>query len=73
MVFSLKKNYFDNQNKIKTAQRWAWLTVPVKYRFGQKLNEVEIGNHIMKDYRNILKKLKKENYENNNPKCKTLF
>lgn len=39
-----EKNYFDNRNKIKTAQGWTWITVPVKYKFGQKLNEVEIDN-----------------------------
>lgn len=39
-----EKNYFDNRNKIKTAQGWTWITVPVKYKFGQKLNEVEIEN-----------------------------
>ena len=41
-----QKNYFDNRNKIKTKKGWIWLTVPVKYRFGQKLNEVEIENNI---------------------------
>lgn len=39
-----EKNYFDNRNKIKTAKGWAWVTVPVKHSFGQKLNEVAIDN-----------------------------
>ena len=41
-----KKNEFQNRNKIKTAQGWRWLTVPVKYHFPQKINEVKINNQI---------------------------
>lgn len=41
-----EKNYFDNRNKIKTADGWMWLTVPVKVTFGQKLNEVVIENNL---------------------------
>jgi len=57
-----EKNYFDNRNKIKTSQGWAWLTVPVKYRFGQKLNEVEINNEEKwkeKHYKSLLLNYKK--------------
>lgn len=39
-----KKNEWQNRNRIKTAQGWQWLTVPVLYRFPQKIREVEI-NH----------------------------
>ena len=35
-----KKNEWQNRNKILTATGWQWLTVPVKYNFGQKINEV---------------------------------
>jgi len=38
-----KKNEWQNRNRIKTAQGWQWLTVPVGYRFGQKINEVKIN------------------------------
>ena len=39
-----KKNEWQNRNRIKTAQDWQWITVPVCYRFPQKINEVEINN-----------------------------
>jgi len=41
-----KKNEFQNRNRIKTAQNWQWLTVPVLYRFPQKINEVKINNTV---------------------------
>lgn len=41
-----KKNEWQNRNKIKTARGEIWLTVPVHYKFGQKINEVEIDNSI---------------------------
>ena len=39
-----KKNEWQNRNKIKTANGWQWLTVPVLYKFLQLINEVEINN-----------------------------
>jgi len=39
-----KKNEWQNRNKIKTAQGWQWLTVPVIYKFGEKINQVKINN-----------------------------
>lgn len=41
-----KKNEFQNRNKIKTAQGWQWLTVPVGYKFPMAINEVPINNNI---------------------------
>lgn len=41
-----KKNEWQNRNRIKTAQGWQWITVPVKYRFPQKINQVEINNGV---------------------------
>jgi len=41
-----KKNEWQNRNKIKTAQGWQWLTVPVKYKFPQLINEVTINNTV---------------------------
>ncbi len=38
-----KKNEFQNRNRIKTANGWQWLTVPVMYHFPQKIFEVEIN------------------------------
>jgi hypothetical protein len=39
-----KKNEWQNRNRIKTAQGPQWLTVPVLYKFPQKIQEVEINN-----------------------------
>jgi len=39
-----KKNEWQNRNRIKSAQDWQWLTVPVRYRFPEKINEVQINN-----------------------------
>jgi hypothetical protein len=41
-----KKNEWQNRNRIKAAQDWQWLTVPVRYRFPEKINEVRINNTI---------------------------
>jgi hypothetical protein len=37
-----KKNEWQNRNRIRTAAGWQWLTVPVAYRFGQRIDAVEI-------------------------------
>jgi len=39
-----KKNEWQNRNRIKTAQGWQWLTVPVTYRFPQRIDEVAVNN-----------------------------
>jgi len=39
-----KKNEWQNRNRIKTAQGAQWLTVPVRYKFPQLINEVEVNN-----------------------------
>jgi hypothetical protein len=39
-----KKNEWQNRNRIKTAQGWQWLTVPVKYKYPQLINEVTIND-----------------------------
>ena len=41
-----KKNDWQNRNRIRTAQGWQWLTVPVHYRFPQKITEVTINNSV---------------------------
>jgi hypothetical protein len=41
-----KKNEFQNRNKIKTAQGWMWLTVPVSYKYPQHMDEVNINNGV---------------------------
>jgi hypothetical protein len=43
---AFKKNYFENRNRIRTPQGWAWVNVPVltKGRFGQAFLDVEINN-----------------------------
>ncbi len=35
-----KKNEWQNRNRIRTAEGWQWLTVPVLHRFGQRIDEV---------------------------------
>ncbi len=39
-----KKNEWQNRNRIRNAEGWQWITVPVLYEFGQKINEVRINN-----------------------------
>jgi hypothetical protein len=41
-----KKNEWQNRNRIKTSQGWQWVTVPVFYRFPQKIDEVTINNAV---------------------------
>ncbi len=42
------KNYFYNRNRIKTANGWIWLTIPVlfKGKFGEKIENIRIDNGI---------------------------
>ena len=39
-----KKNEWQNRNRIKTADGWQWLTVPVTYHYPQLIQEVEINS-----------------------------
>lgn len=39
-----KKNDFQNRNRIKGKDGGFWLTVPITYNFGDKINEVKIDN-----------------------------
>jgi len=41
-----KKNEWQNRNRIKTAQEWQWLTVPVQFRFPQKIIEVTLNKTV---------------------------
>jgi len=41
-----KKNEWQNRNRIRTAQGWQWLTVPVLHDFGAKINGIKINNKI---------------------------
>lgn len=40
-----KKNEWQNRNRIRTAQGWQWLTVPVHYRFPQSIDTVQINRN----------------------------
>ncbi|MCK4417171.1 MAG: WbqC family protein [Candidatus Latescibacteria bacterium] len=42
-IVQFKKNEWQNRNRIKTAQGWQWLTVPVTYRFPQRIDQVKIN------------------------------
>lgn len=48
-----KKNEFQNRNKIKTSSGIQWLTVPVKYKFPQKISEVLINNNFRWQHKQI--------------------
>jgi len=39
-----EKNEWQNRNRIKTAQGVQWVTVPVQYRYPQKINAVTIAD-----------------------------
>lgn len=39
-----KKNEWQNRNRIRTAQGWQYLTVPVLHDFPQRLDQVRINN-----------------------------
>ena len=41
-----KKNDWQNRNRIKTVSGWQWVTLPVRYRFPQRINEVQINNAV---------------------------
>ena len=43
---SYSKNYFLNRNKIKTANGWTWLTIPVSFKGNSHklIKEIEIDN-----------------------------
>lgn len=38
-----KKNEWQNRNRIRTADGWQWMTVPVLHHFGQRIDEVLIN------------------------------
>ncbi|MFH1259478.1 MAG: WbqC family protein [Elusimicrobiota bacterium] len=38
-----KKNEWQNRNRIKTVEGWQYLTVPVCYRYPEKIREVKIS------------------------------
>ena len=41
-----KKNEWQNRNRIKTAQGAQWLTVPVRYRFPARIDEVQVNGDV---------------------------
>ena len=38
-----KMNEWQNRNRIKTADGWQWITVPVRHKFPQTIAEVEVN------------------------------
>jgi len=42
------KNYFYNRNRIKTANGWIWLTIPVLFsgKYGQLIKDIRIDNKV---------------------------
>ncbi len=43
-VVQYKKNEWQNRNRIRTADGWQWLTVPVHYRFPMSIREVTLDD-----------------------------
>lgn len=41
-----KKNEWQNRNRIRTSQGWQWVTVPVLYKYPEKINAVKINNTV---------------------------
>lgn len=41
-----KKNEWQNRNRIRTAQGWQWVTVPVLHDFGQAIADVRINDKV---------------------------
>ncbi len=66
-----KKNEWQNRNRIKTSQGCQWITVPVLYRFPEKISEVRVNNrenwgrkHLQALITNYSKSPYFENYNN---------
>ena len=55
-----KKNEWQNRNKIRNAEAWQWLTVPVLHEFGQRIYEIKIDNK--RDWRDKHLKSIEQNY-----------
>ncbi|WP_447972456.1 WbqC family protein [Nitrospira sp. Kam-Ns4a] len=41
-----KKGEWQNRNRIRTAEGWQWLTVPVLQKFGQRLDAVRVNESV---------------------------
>ncbi len=41
-----KKNDWQNRNRIKTSQGWQWLTVPVRYKYPERICDVKINTTV---------------------------
>ena len=41
-----KKNEWQNRNRVKTAQGWQWMTVPVLHRHLESIDHIEINNRV---------------------------
>jgi hypothetical protein len=39
-----KKNEWENRNRVKTAQGVQWLTVPVSFRFSDRIETVQVND-----------------------------
>lgn len=70
-------NDFQNRNKIKTPQGLQWITMPVSYSLGEKINEVKLVHPektLRKNWQSIEQNYKKAPYfEQYAPKYKAIF
>jgi len=58
--FQVKKNYYDNRNKIRTEKGWEWITIPIESHNHKSFRDVKVihGNNWQEK---LLEKIK-ENY-----------
>jgi hypothetical protein len=40
-----KKNEYQNRNRIRTCNGWAWFTAPVEFHFGDLINETRLSSN----------------------------
>lgn len=59
-----RKNYFQNRNRVRTADGWTWITVPVEHRLATKINEVEIARESHPRWIDRIEKTVKYSYKN---------
>lgn len=58
--FQVKKNYYDNRNKIRNSQGWQWITIPISSDNHKSFREVKIIHEF--NWQNKLLNSIKQNY-----------
>jgi hypothetical protein len=52
-----RKNYFQNRNRLRTREGWAWLTMPVRHPLMRPISEIEIDleSPLRRRYLNLIR------------------